>query len=186
MQWEFVWFCSASLRLGVVLRENQLIFIWVHCVCESVLEHRRADAPPSLSPSLPPSLPPSATGPRRAQAVRLRLALGDGSGIRRGHRRDLYYTEWHWAEMLLGAVRALSARQQWQTCGGESGGAVPGVAAAGRDAAPGEFTRNSPPRRTTSRSRYQISAVSGCTVSMWRCVQERVKLRDLVVLWGRL
>ncbi len=42
--------------------------------------------------------------------------------------------------MLLGAVRALSARQQRQTRGGESGGAVPGVAAAGRDAAPGEFT----------------------------------------------
>ncbi len=43
-----MWFCGASLRSDVVLRENQLIFIRVHCVCESVLEHRRADAPPSL------------------------------------------------------------------------------------------------------------------------------------------
>lgn len=139
-----------------------------------------AEAPQSgRASSLPP---PQGHG----EAVRLRLALGDGSGIRRGHRRDLHFPEWHWAEMLLGAVRALSARQQRQTCGGESGGAVPGVAAAGRDAAPGEFTRNSPPRRATSRCRYQISAVSGCTVSIWRCVQERVKLRDLVVPWGRL
>lgn len=40
--------------------------------------------------------------------------------------------------MLLRAVRALSARQPRQTGGGESGGSVPGVAAAGRDAAPGE------------------------------------------------
>lgn len=76
---------------------------------------------------------------------RLLLALGDGSGIRRGHRRDLHFPERQWAEMLLRAVRALSARQHWQTGGGESGGAVPGVAAAGRDAAPGEFTRISPP-----------------------------------------
>lgn len=81
--------------------------------------------------------------------------------------------------MFLGAVRALSARQQRQTGGGESGGAVPGVAAAGRDAAPGEFTRNSPPPLIALQ--YQISAVSGCTVSMWRCVQDSVKLRDLLV-----
>jgi len=40
--------------------------------------------------------------------------------------------------MLLRAVRALSARQPRHTGGGESGGSVPGVAAAGRDAAPGE------------------------------------------------